>query len=55
MLVHSEGGCDLGDFSPSFLDVGQENVEDEVDVDQHVIVGVPAFAHLDGTSGDGEV
>jgi len=55
VIVHSEGGGDLGDFGPSLLGVGQEDVEHEVDVDPLVIVGPSAFTHLKGTRGDGEL
>ena len=35
-----EGGGDLGDFGPTFVGGGQEDVEERVEVVAHVIVGV---------------
>ena len=50
-----EGGGDLGDFGPTFVGGGQEDVEERVEVVAHVIVGVSAFTDLDVTRGDGEL
>ena len=55
LRIRYEGGGDFGDFSPSFVGVGQEEVEERVEVVAHVIVGVSVFTHLEGTRGDGEL
>jgi hypothetical protein len=50
---HYEGGGDFGDFGPTFVGGGQEDVEERVEVVAHVIVGF--FTDLDVTRGDGEL
>ena len=51
----SEGGGDFGDFGPTFVGVGQEDVEERVEVVAHVIGGVSDFTDLEGARGDGEL
>jgi hypothetical protein len=53
--MHYEGGGDFGDFGPTFVGVGQEDVEERVEVVAHVIGGVSDFTDLEGARGDGEL
>ena len=41
-----EGGGDLGDFGPTFVGGGQEDVEERVEVVPHVIVGLIVYKWL---------
>ena len=45
----------MGDFGPTFVGAGQEDVEERVEVVTHVIAGVFVFTDLEGTRGDGEL
>lgn len=55
LLIHPVRGFDLSDFGAGLCGIGQEDVEHEVNVDGHVILGGAVFTHMEGARGEGPV